>query len=138
MEKTYRVKPGLKGHTVNGRLYKPGETFKMDERAAVGLEDRLELADEKDGEQTPVVNSTPPVVQPTGPATVAPDRPVQPTPTTADQGPDWRTLPKDVVKALTDGGFDTPDKVRAASDDQLLGVTGIGAAKVKVIREIMA
>lgn len=139
MKKTYRVLPGLKGHQVGPKLYKPGETLEIDEAAAIGLEDRLELVSGKEkGEkdEAPVVNSAPPVVQPAGPATVMPDR--TPVREEAEKEVDWRTLPKDTINALVGAGFNTPARVRDASDDQLLGINGVGAAKVKVIREILA
>lgn len=136
MKRTYRVRPGLKGHQVGTKLYNPGETFEMEEEAAIGIEDRLELVEKGEKNETPVVNSAPPVVQPTGPATVMPDR--TPVREEAEKEADWRTLPKDLVNTLVGGGFNTPARVREASDDQLLGVNGIGAAKVKVIREILA
>lgn len=138
MQKTYRVRPGLKGHQVGPRLYKPGETLKLEESAVIGLEDRLELVEkgEKDEKDEPVVNSAPVPTAPVGPATVMPDR--TPDRQEAEKEADWRTLPKDLVNSLVGGGFNTPARVREATDDQLLGINGVGAAKVKVIREILA
>lgn len=38
-------------------------------------------------------------------------------------------------EALVGGGFDTPEKVKAASDDDLLALDGVGPATLTKIRE---
>ena len=40
-----------------------------------------------------------------------------------------------LVPALLAAGFDTPRKIKAASDSQLRAIPGIGTATVKTIRE---
>lgn len=47
-----------------------------------------------------------------------------------------QTLDGDTVKLLKDAGFDTPAKVIAASDDDLLSIKGVGQATLKKIREV--
>jgi hypothetical protein len=48
--------------------------------------------------------------------------------------PSFERLPDHVVKKLKDGGFDTPEKVLVASDEELLLVPGIGKSKISTIR----
>lgn len=44
-------------------------------------------------------------------------------------------LDQDVADALVSAGYETIDKVREASDEDLLAVKGIGKTKLKEIRE---
>lgn len=46
-------------------------------------------------------------------------------------GPESSELPKEVVAA----GYDTPEKVRAATDEDLLAIDGVGKATVRKLRE---
>ena len=39
------------------------------------------------------------------------------------------------IIALVDAGFDTPRRIKSASDEQLLAVPGIGQGKLAAIRE---
>ena len=43
-------------------------------------------------------------------------------------------MPADVPDALAAAGFDTPDKIAAASDDELLAIPGVGPATLKKLR----
>ena len=44
-------------------------------------------------------------------------------------------LPEKATKALVKAGFDSPEKVQAASDEELLAVSGIGEATLAHLRE---
>ena len=40
-----------------------------------------------------------------------------------------------VIIALVEAGYDTPRRIKAATDEQLLAVPGIGPAKLAALRE---
>lgn len=44
-------------------------------------------------------------------------------------------LDENTVELLNGGGFDTPEKIKEASDDTLLDIEGIGKGTLKKIRE---
>lgn len=46
-------------------------------------------------------------------------------------------IPKHVAEILIEAGYDTVEKVRAASDEDLLGISGIGEGRVKAIRALL-
>ena len=39
------------------------------------------------------------------------------------------------ITALVEAGFDTPRRIKAASDEQLLAIPGIGQGKLAALRE---
>lgn len=47
---------------------------------------------------------------------------------------DETPLPEHIKEALVEAGFDTPEKVLRASDEDLLAIKGIARAKLRVIR----
>lgn len=44
-------------------------------------------------------------------------------------------LDEDVTRLLADAGYDSPQAIREASDEDLLAIKGIGKAKLQEIRE---
>ncbi len=50
---------------------------------------------------------------------------------------DWGGLPPVVIDLLVDAGYETPDVVRSASDDDLLAVDGIGPFRLAQIRKAL-
>ena len=46
-------------------------------------------------------------------------------------------IPKYVLDVLVEAGYDTVTKVRAASDDELLAVDGIGEGRLRAIRKVI-
>lgn len=115
---TYRVI--RKGHWVNGSMIPPGGLVEINGDLPALLADRLELVSE--------------VV----PSTDDGNKEVSKPDSKPDETKPWRTLPSSIVEQLVAAGFTSPELVNKATDDQLLGIQNIGAAKVKVIREILA
>lgn len=105
-----RVK-SRKGHWNVNQFVPMGQTFDF-AGSLDGMEDRLEPVDGPQVEaKVSVDDDAPPVEQ-----------------------LDWGALPKDIVGKLVGAGLDTPDKVKATSDDSLLAIAGIGPATVAAIR----
>lgn len=98
-----------KGHWHEGKLILSGETVEIEGDLPAGMADRLELA----GASEPVTQE---------PAT--------------EKG--WGLLPNSTINKLSAAGFDTPEKVRAASDEEILKIDGIAEGTLKVIREMLA
>lgn len=46
------------------------------------------------------------------------------------------SLDDDLAELLSGAGIDSPEKIRAASDDDLRAIKGIGPAKLREIREL--
>ena len=86
-----------------------GETVEIEGDLPAGMADRLELA----GASEPMTQE---------PAT--------------EKG--WGLLPNSTINKLSAAGFDTPEKVRAASDEEILKIDGIAEGTLKVIREMLA
>jgi hypothetical protein len=53
-----------------------------------------------------------------------------------EEGLDKAGLPDSVGEALVEAGYDTPEKLRRATDDQLLEIDGIGDARLAQIRAV--
>lgn len=107
-----KVKVTKKGHWHKGEFIPVGGTFEIEGDAIPeGMKDRLVAADGSVAE---------------------PQSTEQPN---DDQPPvDWGALPQDIIDKLSGAGLDTPGKVKAVSDDNLLAINGIGPAAVKAIR----
>ena len=117
---TYRVI--RKGHWVNGTMIPPGGLVEINGDLPAGLADRLELVSE-------VIEQT----EGTGK-----EGSMEGATESKEEANPWRTLPQSIIDLLVGAGFENPGLVRSATDDKLLSIEGIGAAKVKVIREILA
>jgi hypothetical protein len=57
---------------------------------------------------------------------------------TTTEAKGWGLLPPSTIGKLSAAGFDTPEKVIAASDADILKIDGIAEGTLKVIREILA
>lgn len=53
----------------------------------------------------------------------------------SDSPAELESLDQDVIEALEGAGYDSAESIRAASDEDLLDINGIGPAKLREIRE---
>ena len=98
-----------KGHWQEGKLIFPGETIEIAGDLPAGMADRFDLvASDTTEEHAPVT----------------------------EKG--WGLLPQSTIGKLSAAGFDTPAKVIAASDAEILKIDGIAEGTLKVIREMLA
>lgn len=119
-KKKFVVRPGATFGP--GRIYQAGDIVEMEEVAYPGFADKL----------APLEEAAAPEAASTGDAAVEQEEESTASPTLTE------LLSAPVAKALTEAGLDTVDLVKAASDEKLLAVEGIGAKTLSYIREQVA
>lgn len=118
-KKKFVVRPGATFGP--GRIYQAGDIVEMEEVAYPGFADKL----------APFEEEAEPEAASTGEAAGEQEESTAPPVLT-------ELLSAPVAKALIEAGLDTVDLVRAASDEELLAVEGIGAKTLSYIREQVA
>lgn len=114
----YTVRPGCEHGA--GKRYKAGDVVELSEAEAAPFLDKLE--------PLPAPSERPAEAQPEPSAPGAND---------ASLG-EWGGLNDATVQALREGGFADAEAVRAATDEQLQAVRGVGPRAVRNIREALA